>query len=85
MEQVWLKSYPAGVPAEIDPDSYPSVAAMLEEVLHRHADRDAVVCLGKVLRYGDLDRLSAQFAAWLQSLSLPRGSRVALMMPNCHA
>jgi len=85
VEQVWLKSYPAGVPAEIDPDSYPSVAAMLEEVLHRHADRDAVVCLGKVLRYGDLDRLSAQFAAWLQSLSLPRGSRVALMMPNCHA
>ena len=85
MEHVWLKSYPAGVPAEIDPDSYPSVAALLEEVMRQYADRDAVVCLGKVLRYGELDRLSAQFAAWLQSLSLARGSRVALMMPNCHA
>ena len=85
LEHVWLKSYPAGVPAEIDPDSYPSVAALLEEVMRQYADRDAVVCLGKVLRYGELDRLSAQFAAWLQSLSLARGSRVALMMPNCHA
>ena len=51
----------------------------------RHAEQAATVCLGRTLTYGDLDRLSTRFGAWLGSLGLPKGSRVALMMPNCHA
>lgn len=85
MEHVWLKSYPQGVPAEIDPDRYGSVAALLEDSMRQYADQEAVVCLGTSLRYRDLDRLSAQFAGWLMSLGLAQGTRVALMMPNCHA
>ena len=85
VERVWLKHYPHGVPAEIDPDSYRSLAHLLEDVMVRHAEQAATVCLGRTLTYGDLDRLSTRFAAWLGSLGLPKGSRVALMMPNCHA
>ena len=85
VEHVWLKHYPHGVPAEIDPDSYRSLAHLLEDVMVRYAEQAATVCLGRTLTYGDLDRLSTRFGAWLGSLGLPKGSRVALMMPNCHA
>ena len=85
MERVWLTHYPCGVPADIDPDSYRSLAHLLEEAMVRHAGQEAVVCLGRTLTYGDLDRLSMRFGAWLESLGLPKGARVGLMMPNCHA
>lgn len=85
MDRIWLKQYPAGVPADIDPDQYRSLVHLLESTMARHAEQDALVYMGKVLRYGDLDRLSVAFAGWLQSLSLAQGTRVALMVPNCHA
>lgn len=81
----WLKHYPEGVPADIDPDSYRSLAHLLEASMTSHADREALVCLGSSLSYGELARLSRDMAAWLQSLGLARGSRVALMLPNCLA
>jgi long-chain acyl-CoA synthetase len=83
-DRPWLAHYPAGVPAEIDPDLYPSVVAVLDDAIARFRDRPAVSSFGKVLTYGDLDRLSAQFAAYLLGeLELKRGDRVAIMMPNC--
>lgn len=85
MDRIWLKHYPVGVPADIDPDEYRSLVHLLESLMATHAGQDALVYMGKVLRYADLDRLSGEFAGWLQSLSLPRGTRVALMVPNCHA
>lgn len=79
----WLKHYPDGVPADIDPDAYRSLAHLLEVSMADHAEREALVCLGRRLRYGELAALSRDMAAWLQSLGLPLGARVALMMPNC--
>ncbi|WP_420996504.1 long-chain fatty acid--CoA ligase [Cupriavidus sp. 30B13] len=82
MERQWLKHYPAGVPAEIDGSQYRSLAALLEESFRTYADRRAFVCMDKAITYGELDRLSRQFAAWLQTRGLKPGARVAIMMPN---
>src|SRR5450830_1205284 len=82
MERPWLKHYPPGVPAEIDPSRYPSLVAMLEESFQTHAAKDACVCMGTTLTYAELDAASRAFAAWLQSKGLQRGARVAIMMPN---
>jgi long-chain acyl-CoA synthetase len=82
MEKVWLKHYPSGVPSEIDPREYRSLVHLLEEAFQKYASRRAFVCMGKPLTYGELDRLSRQLGAWLQSRGLTPKARVALMMPN---
>ncbi|WP_179404935.1 long-chain fatty acid--CoA ligase [Burkholderia guangdongensis] len=82
MDKIWLKSYPSGVPAEIDASAYPSIPALLDESFVKYRGRTAFVCMGKSITYGDLDSLSRRFAAWLQSRGLARGARVAIMMPN---
>ncbi|MGI4849365.1 MAG: long-chain-fatty-acid--CoA ligase [Janthinobacterium lividum] len=82
MEKVWLKSYPEGVPEEIDTTLYRSLAHLLEEAFEKFATRDAYVCMDKRLTYGDVDVLSTRLGAWLQGRGLKQGARVALMMPN---
>ncbi len=82
MGRPWLRQYPPGVPADIDPSRYASLVAMFEESFQAHARKTACVCMGKSLSYAKLDRASRDFAAWLQSKDLPRGTRVAIMMPN---
>jgi len=81
-ERIWLSSYPAGVPADIDPSRYASLQALLEESFQKYADRTAYSFMGKNLSYGETDTLSHQFAAYLQGLGLVKGDRVAVMMPN---
>jgi long-chain acyl-CoA synthetase len=82
MDRLWLKSYPREVPAEIDPREYDSLTELMEESFAKYAERDAFVFMDHALTYGELDRLSAAFGAWLQAKQLPKGARVALMMPN---
>jgi long-chain acyl-CoA synthetase len=82
MDRIWLKNYPAGVPADIDPSRYSSLVEMCEESFAKYRDSHAYLSMDKTLTYGQLDRLSAAFAAWLQSRGLVRGDRVAVMMPN---
>ena len=82
VKRPWLEHYPAGVPERITTDLYPSLAALLEEAFRKYARRDATVCMDERLRFKDVDDLSQALGAWLQSLGLARGSRVALMMPN---
>jgi long-chain acyl-CoA synthetase len=82
MERFWLKHYPAGVPADIDPDQYPSLVALLDEAFTRHAARPAYRCMDRMMSFAELDQASLAFAAWLQSQGLGKGQRVALMMPN---
>ena len=82
MDRFWLKNYPPGVPADIDPSVYPSVVALIEESFARYRDAKAYVCMGTALTFGEIDRLSAALAAWLQGRGLARGARVAVMMPN---
>ncbi|WP_420148884.1 AMP-binding protein [Spirosoma sp.] len=79
----WRRFYPKEVPEEINPDAYPSLAALLEEGCRRFKDRPAYACMGKQLTYGELDTLSEQFASFLQNgLKLQKGDRLAIQMPN---
>ncbi|WP_406666877.1 long-chain-fatty-acid--CoA ligase FadD [Gallaecimonas sp. GXIMD1310] len=83
MDKVWLNSYPEDVPATINPDHYASLIDIMEEACGNFGDHPAFVNMGKELSYAELDEKSRQFAAYLQQeLKLPRGARVALMMPN---
>jgi long-chain acyl-CoA synthetase len=79
----WLDSYPRGVPAEIDPDHYSSLAELFEASVERHASLPAFRNLGTTLTFTDAERLSRGFAGYLQSLpGLKPGDRVAVMLPN---
>src|SRR5664279_5798577 len=82
MDRPWLRHYPPGVAAEIDPSKYSSLIAVLEESFAAHGRRDAFACMGKTMTYAAVDEASRAFAAWLQSKGLQRGARVAVMMPN---
>jgi len=82
MEKIWLKHYPGGVPAEVKTDVYPSLIALLEESFRKHRDLPAYKFMGKTISFGQVDDISRAFAAYLQSLGLARGDRVAIMMPN---
>ncbi len=82
MEKIWLKSYPTGVPAEIDVNEFESIGQLFERSVRKFRDRVAYTNMGKSLTYGELDGLTRDFAAYLQSLGLQKGARVAVMMPN---
>ena len=83
MNPVWLDSYPAGVPHDLDIDPDETLLGMFESAVAAWSDRPAFHNLGHTLSFADVDRLSAQFAAHLQNdLQLEPGDRVALMMPN---
>jgi len=82
MDRPWLRSYPPGVAADIDPSRYPSLVAMFEQSFAAYGARSACVCMGKSITYAELDETSRALAAWLQSRGLQPGARVALMMPN---
>ena len=78
----WLKSYPDGVPHTLDPSSYDSLVEMFEESFANFPNRKACEYLGKFMTYQELNDQSKNFAAYLQSLGLEPGSRVAIMLPN---
>src|SRR5579871_761844 len=83
MERIWLKSYPEGVPAEINPTAYSSIGDFFAANIERHRDRPAYVCMGRTMSYNELERLSRAFASYLRNVAgLEPGARVALMMPN---
>ena len=83
MDKPWLKSYPPGVPAEIDPAQYRSLKQLAEQSLQEHAARPAYVQMDREISYAEVDRLSRDFAAWLQKTAgLKRGDRIAIMLPN---
>ena len=84
MDKIWLKSYPPGVPAEIEVTEFSSLVDLFDKGVRRFAERTAYINMGKALSYRELAVLSAQFAGYLQGeLKLAPGARVALMMPNC--
>ena len=83
MDKIWLKNYQQGVPAEIDLSEFQSLGEMFEKSVAQYRDRIAYINMGVELTYGEVDKLSRDFAAYLQSvLKLPQGSRIAIMMPN---
>jgi len=83
VEKIWLRNYPAGVPADINPDEIASLQALIERSFAKFADRPAYTLMDRTLTYGELDRLSRQFAAYLQKVAgLKKGDRIAIMLPN---
>ena len=82
-DRIWLKNYPAGMPAEIDADLFTSIPDLLEKTAAKFADRPAYHNLGRTMSYAELERLSRDFAAFLQGLpGMAKGERVAIMAPN---
>lgn len=84
MQPIWHQHYPAGVPTDISNEAkaYASLVELFEESCARFVRHDAYVSMGVRLTYGELDEASRCFAAWLQSIGLKKGDRIALMMPN---
>ena len=81
-QRPWLSAYPEGVPADIDATRYPSLVHLMEESFRQYAQRTAYSFMGKDVSYADTDRSSRALGAYLQSLGLVKGDRVAIMMPN---
>ena len=81
-QKPWLSAYPEGVPAEVNVSAYSSLLALMQDSFQQFGDRPAFHFMGRALTYQQLDRLSQVFGAYLQSLGLARGDRVAIMLPN---
>jgi long-chain acyl-CoA synthetase len=82
MDKFWLKSYPAGVPQDVEPAQYSSLAQLLEESFRKNAHQPFSVCMERWMSYRQLDELSTSLGAWLQRLGLEPGARIAIMLPN---
>lgn len=78
----WIKRYPKGIPAEINLYDYNSVIDLFEDAVKKYRDRVAYENMGAQLTFGQVDELSRHFAAYLQSLGLKKGDRIAIQMPN---
>ena len=81
-DRIWLPFYPPNTPADIAPLTHASVGAMIEDCFRKFSSRPAYTCMGKTITYAEMERLTTALGAWLQSLGLQKGDRVALMMPN---
>ena len=81
-DRPWLKAYPPGVPYDVDADQYGSLVALMEEAFKKNASKVAYSFMGKDVTFGETDSLSVAFGAYLQSLGLAKGDRIAIMMPN---
>ena len=83
MNRIWLQSYPPGVPPEVDLKRLSSLAELVEHACTAYRELPAYEQFSITLSYGQLDELSRAFAAWLQSVGLAKGDRIAIMLPNC--
>ena len=83
MEKIWQRHYPPGVPTEVDYGQYRSTGELFESATERYRGRPAYTNMGRTMTFGDLERSTRAFGAWLQSRKLSAGARVAVMMPNC--
>ena len=81
-QRPWLAKYPSGIPANINADSYPNLNALIEDTFEKFRDKKAFIFMDKVMTYGEVDKLSRQFGAYLHSRGLEPGDKIALMMPN---
>ena len=82
MQKIWLSSYPPGVPAEIDYSANRSIGELFEKNAAAFRDRPAFYNMGRTITFGELDRMSRDFGAWLQARGLRKGARVPVMLPN---
>jgi long-chain acyl-CoA synthetase len=83
MDRFWTRHYPPGVPADIRYDAYRSLGELVEQKAAEYAERPAFTSMGKTITFAELERRSRAFGAWLQASGYGKGTRVAIMMPNC--
>jgi long-chain acyl-CoA synthetase len=81
-QKPWLKNYLEGVPHEIDLAGHTSIVDFIEESFSKYPERIAIESMGHTISYRQLDVLSKDFAAYLQTLGLDTGARIAIMFPN---
>ncbi len=82
-EKVWLQSYPSHIPAEITPTPFSSIPELIDDIIRKFGDKPAFHNLGQSISFDELDRLSRDFATYLQSLpDMTKGDRVCIMLPN---
>ncbi|GLR17734.1 AMP-binding protein [Portibacter lacus] len=81
-ERPWIKNYPSGVPANIDPNQYNTINEFAADCFKKYKNQKAFECMGKAITYGELDKMSTNFGAYLHSRGLEPGDKIALMMPN---
>lgn len=81
-QRPWLKYYPGGVPANINPDAYATVVQLLDETFQKYKTEKAFSCMGKTLTFAEIDQYSRQFGAYLHARGLQAGDKIAIMMPN---
>jgi long-chain acyl-CoA synthetase len=81
-DRIWLASYPPNTASDIGALHYSSIAGLIEDSFKRFASRPAYTCMGKTITYSEMESMSSAIGAWLQSLGLEKGDRVAVMMPN---
>ena len=82
MERNWLKNYPEGVAPHVNANEYASLVELLDNSFTKYADLPAYKFMGKDYSYRLIDEMSRAFAAYVQTLGLAQGDRVAIMMPN---
>jgi long-chain acyl-CoA synthetase len=82
MNRFWLKAYPPGVAAEIDPARLTSLAELLRQACTAYRERPAFEQMGRTMTFAQLDQLTRDFAAWLQAVGMVKGDRMAIMLPN---
>jgi acyl-CoA synthetase (AMP-forming)/AMP-acid ligase II len=82
MDKLWLKSYPANVKHEIDPNEYASLTDLLNQAFQKHGDSPFSICMECWMSYKELDQLSQALGAWFQAQGLKPGDRIAIMLPN---
>lgn len=84
-QKIWLeKSYPPGVPHEINPDKYASLVELFDKYVGIYANRPAFINMGAEITFAELEQQSKGFAAYLQQeLGLKKGDKFAIMVPNC--
>jgi long-chain acyl-CoA synthetase len=82
MDKFWLKSYPKGVPENVDINQYQSLVQLMDEAFTKYAAKPAYECMGKKMTFGEVDAASQKLGAYFQSLGFQRGDRIAIMMPN---
>ena len=81
-QRPWLKQYPHGVPANINPDAYATLVELFEETFEKYRKKPAFSCMGKEITFDQVDKQSRSFGAYLQSRGLEPGDKIAIMMPN---
>jgi long-chain acyl-CoA synthetase len=81
-QRPWLKHYPSGVPANINPEAYATVVQLLEEMLKKYGNAPAFACMGKSLTFAEIEQMSRHFGAYLHARGLQPGDKIAIMMPN---